>query len=207
MNETELLEPGPSINKGNWDAFRVKLKDLIQKSEMVSLSGSWPIGAPLDAAYQVAEVCKEFDKKLFLDCSGPQLKNALNSKIYGLHVNEMEWNHVFGTDDVEIVLEKLDGTLDILALTQGEKGLILASKWGCVHAIKHLDDVIGTVGSGDCLTAGIIYAILKSADIEEIARYGAAFGAANCVNEDLGMLRKENVEEFLSQTNLKRIAW
>lgn len=94
----------------------------------------------------------------------------------------------------------------MLALTQGKKGLYLASPMGKTHALKPLDHVISTVGSGDCLTAGLIYAVLKSREPQEIARYGAAFGAANCVTEDLGMLQKQYVEEFLPQTILKPIS-
>lgn len=206
LNATEILEPGPNISNANWNFFLRRLEVIIQNFDIVSLSGSWPDGAPKNAAYQVAGICNEYGKKLFLDSSGDQLKNALKSKIYGLHVNEHEAKEVFGTDNVEYVLNQLDGTLDLLALTQGKKGLNLASKCGSVHALKKLEEVISPVGSGDCLTAGIIYALLNNENIEEMARHGAAFGAANCVNEDLGMLQKKNVEEFLPQTILKRIA-
>lgn len=35
-----------------------------------------------------------------------------------------------------------------------------------------IDNVISTVGSGDCLTAGIMFALSEGMEIEDIARYG-----------------------------------
>jgi len=206
LNATELMEPGPSIKQADWMLFIEQLEKNIELSDMVSLSGSWPKGTPENAAYQVAEICRKKGKRLFLDCSGIQLRNALESKFHTLHLNEHESEEIFGSSSIDVAFEKLRGIVDYVALTQGKKGLYLAYPKGKIHALKSLDRTISTVGSGDCLTAGLIYAVLKNKEPEEIARYGAAFGAANCITEDLGMLRKEHIVEFLPQTILKPIA-
>lgn len=206
LNATELLEPGPVIKTADWNLFMKQLEEHIERSNMVSLSGSWPKGAPENAAYQVAEICRKKSKRLILDCSGIQLRNALESKFYGLHLNEYESEEIFGSSSMDVAFEQLKDSVELVALTRGKKGLYLASQAGKIHALKPLERVVSTVGSGDCLTAGLIYAILKSKEPTEIARYGAAFGAANCITEDLGMLQKEHVVEFLPQTILKPIA-
>lgn len=206
LNATELMEPGPDIKRADWMFFMEQLEKSIEVSDMVSLSGSWPKGTPENAAYQVAEICRKKGKRLVLDCSGIQLRNALESKCYALHLNEHESEEIFGSSSIDVAFEQLKDAVELVALTQGKKGLYLASSAGKIHALKPLARLISTVGSGDCLTAGLIYAILKNKGAQEIARYGAAFGAANCITEDLGMLRKEHVVEFLPQTILKPMA-
>ena len=202
LNATELMEPGPYIKGTEWMLYMEQLERSIELSDIVSLSGSWPKGASENAAYQVAEICRKKGKRLILDCSGIQLRNALESKFYALHLNEHESEEIFGSSSMDVAFEQLKDTVELVALTKGKEGLYLASKAGKIHALKPLDRVISTVGSGDCLTAGLIFAVLKNKGPEEIARYGAAFGAANCITEDLGMLRKEHVADFLPQTIL-----
>ena len=84
-----------------------------------------------------------------------------------------------------------------MALTKGKEGLFLHFNGDYVHANVMLKEVKSTVGSGDCLTAGIAYAIFKGYSMDQIANYGAACGAANCLNEDLGILRREDVQRLL----------
>ncbi|MDC6363609.1 MULTISPECIES: 1-phosphofructokinase family hexose kinase [Flavobacteriaceae] len=200
---TEILEPGPTISPKDWESFTLKLQELVGLSEMVNLSGSWPKGVPENASQAVAQTCKELNKKLLLDGTGGQLKNALKMGFYGLHVNEHEAKDLFGTEEAEKVQEGLKGSVQLLALTKGKKGLYLADGKEVVHALKPLEKVISTVGSGDCLTAGILYALSENMSLEQVARYGAAFGAANCVNDDLGMLKHKDVMDFLPSTETK----
>lgn len=200
---TEILEPGPTISPEDWESFTIKLQEFVERSEMVNLSGSWPKGVPENASQVVAQSCKGLNKRLMLDGTGIQLKNALQSGFYGLHINEHEAKDLFGTEDAEKVQGALKDNVQLLALTKGKKGLYLADGTEVVHALKPLEKVISTVGSGDCLTAGILYALSENRSLEEVARYGAAFGAANCVNDDLGMLKHKDVMDFLPSTETK----
>ncbi|MDH5599631.1 MAG: PfkB family carbohydrate kinase, partial [Cyclobacteriaceae bacterium] len=66
-----------------------------------------------------------------------------------------------------------------------------------VHTLSTIKKVLSTIGSGDCLLAGIIYGFIKNFSFEKIAKTGAACGAANCMREDLGMLHKTDVFDLL----------
>ena len=57
--------------------------------------------------------------------------------------------------------------------------------------------VYSSIGSGDCLLAGIIAGHIHQKEDQDIANLGAAAGAANCLRHELGMLRKSDVENLL----------
>ena len=203
LDNTELLEPGPEMTKEDWSLFVGQFRLALKGCNLVCLSGSWPKGAPEDAYWQLLQICEKEDKKAILDCAGIQLKNALKGTFFGLHINEHEANSNFGTENHLEIKNCLKDKVAMLAITKGKEGLFLHMDDRYVHANVVINDVKSTVGSGDCLTAGITYAVANELPFEQIAAYGVACGAANCMNEDLGMLRLEDVTKLLGEVQLE----
>lgn len=204
FDNTELLEPGPNMTENDWKKFLKKFTAHIKRHDLVCMAGSWPNGAPDDAYLQLLKICAKNYTKAILDCSGIQLKNALKTNFFGLHINEHEAKEALGVDKSDEVFEFLKDKVSLIALTKGKEGLYLRSKNKLLHANVRIDKVISTVGSGDCLTAGIAYGIANGLTSKDIARYGAACGAANCLNENLGMLKASDVRRLLPKVNLTR---
>lgn len=194
---TEILEPGPSLKEIEWQILKKSFETEISKANMVCLSGSWPKHAPEDAYYQLIKIAEKQRKKVFLDCTGKQLEEALKTSFFALHLNEKEAYQLCGSTDLEILLKKIGSRVELVALSRGEKGLLMHYKGKTIQANVTIDKVISTVGSGDCLTAGIAWAFHNGLLLKEIAGYGVACGAANCINEELGILKKEDVEKLL----------
>lgn len=202
FDNTELLEPGPEMNDEDWESFLKHFKSALKCCSLVCLSGSWPLGAPEDAYFQLVQLCTKAGKRAILDCSGIQLQNALKGEFFGLHINEHEAEANFGTKNYGEINEQLKNKVSLLAITKGKDGLFLYMDHNYVHANVVLDEVKSTVGSGDCLTAGIAYAVVNELPFNQIAAYGVACGAANCMNENLGMLRLEDVNQLLPRVKL-----
>ncbi len=80
---TEILEPGPTMSSEQWQDFKRSFKTEIARASIICLSGSWPKNAPEDACFQLLEIAKKQDKRMFLDCSGIQLERALQSFFFG----------------------------------------------------------------------------------------------------------------------------
>jgi len=202
INNSELLEPGPTMTAADWDFFITRFSMALNNCSLVCLSGSWPKGAPEDAYYQLLQISEKAGKRAILDCSGIQLKNALKGKFFGLHINEHEANINFGTKNHLEIRKHLEEKVSLLAITKGKEGLFLYLDNHYVHANVIVKNVKSTVGSGDCLTAGIAYAIVQELPFNQIAAYGVACGAANCMKEDLGILRFEDIQELLPLVQL-----
>ncbi|MCF8714760.1 1-phosphofructokinase [Joostella atrarenae] len=203
FNNTELLEPGPTFKEEDWNPFLEIFKTEASKSSLICVSGSWPKGAPEDAYSKLIDICNTIDKRIIIDCSGAQLKNALTKSFFGIHINEDELKSIYNNAPIEAIVKELSPKINLIAITKGKEGLWLYYNGKFVHANVVIDQVISTVGSGDCLTAGIAYAVNNNMNIEDIAKYGVACGAANCLNEDLGILKLEDVENLLPKVKIK----
>lgn len=205
IQNTELLEPGPEISPKDFSAFCTEFQQHAEKAELICASGSWPNGSPDDAYAQLIRIAKQFNRKLVLDCSGVQLEQALEEKFFGLHINEHEAKTLFDSSDVEEIIRKLKSQVELIALTKGKEGLYLYYNNRLIHANVQIDHVLSTVGSGDCLTGGIAYAASQHLDIEEMARYGVSCGAANCLNEDLGIFNIQDVQKLYQQVTINQL--
>lgn len=117
---------------------------------------------PPDAYRQLIDIANKQHKKIFLDCSGTQLALALNSSFFGLHVNQEEAFQICGSTDFEVLLQRLENRVELVAMTQGKDGLLMAYQGKVLSSNVAINRVVSTVGSGDCLTAGLALAVEKA---------------------------------------------
>lgn len=193
LENTEILEPGPKMSDDKWQELLYVFEKELSDAKLICFSGSWPKDAPRDAYARLIQVAGKYGKKVILDCSGIQLKEALNSEFFGLHINEHEADDVFGSTDIRTIVKKINGSIQLVALTKGDKGLSMAYKGKIYHANVGIKKIESTVGSGDALTAGIAWAMEQNLEPYLVASYAVACGAANCINPKLGMIKKKDV--------------
>ena len=91
-------------------------------------------------------------------------------------------------------------------VTLGVLGAVAADASGIWHAAIELAQVRNTVGSGDCLLAGMAVGMARSMNLEETLRLGVACGAANAQGEETGFVERRAVEALLSQVRVHRLA-
>jgi fructose-1-phosphate kinase PfkB-like protein len=94
----------------------------------------------------------------------------------------------------------------LAAVTAGSDGLYLAFGEEIFHASYKINssEIFSTIGSGDCLLAGLCLAYLNCDDPEYWARFAAACGSANCIHPELGMLKAEDVDDILPEVVVKK---
>ncbi|MGI0106948.1 1-phosphofructokinase family hexose kinase [Salinimicrobium sp. WS361] len=205
FNNSELLEPGPVLTSQKWHSFMGIFQESIVDAGILCMAGSWPVNAPVDAYSQLIEAGKSKNIPAILDCTGIQLEQALKKGFFGLHLNQDEAFNLCGSQNIQDVLKVLKGKVELVALTKGKEGLVFAYKNRILAANVKIDKVVSTVGSGDCLTAGLAHAISRNLSLEEIAAYGVACGAANCLFEDLGQLKIKDVKSLLQRVEITEL--
>lgn len=184
-----------------WSTLEIKLRILT----LFACPDRGRGGAPVTGYYDLINIANEKGKKVMLDASGIILQNALHAKPFGIHINMDEAKLVLPDGDWSRVLQYFSGYAELVALTMGEEGLYLCYKGKVFHANVHLSEHYSCVGSGDCLTAGIVRALQRNLPLAEIARWGVACGAANCLREDLGMFYKDDVDALLNEVLLNEV--
>jgi len=64
---------------------------------------------------------------------------------------------------------------------------------------------INPIGSGDAFTAGLIWRLLRRADLGEACRWASAAGAANALTMMAGEVRRKDVQRLAAEVKVEEI--
>ena len=212
--QTEFLEPGFTVSEAEFQGFLEKFRDLVKDASVVAMSGSAPKGLPVDCYKRMVEICKEESKKVILDTSGTLLEQGISALPTMIKPNQDEIKMLTGKtcDSLEDVIEaatKLHKMgIQIVAVSLGGDGCIVACKDGIYRATVPKINAVNTVGCGDSMIAGFALGLAENAPMEEIIRKASAISAASAMHEKTGMFRPEDMEHILPQVKIvKEINW
>lgn len=201
-DDTELLGYGPEISLKEFREFTSEFGLATEGSSAVTLSGSWPKGAPPDGYAELIQIAKKSGKPVFLDATGEPFRLGLRENPYAIHLNYGECKSLTGLSGIPEMMNYLEKYAELIAITTGSGGLYLGSGKRIIHGNIKLDQIYSTVGSGDCLTAGLATGIIRNMKRDDLVKLSVACGAANCLREDLGMLHKSDVERLLNKIEI-----
>lgn len=208
-NETELLGAGPKVDKTIRAAFYKTYSNFIKQyaPKSVIMSGSIPAGLDSETYQQFVAKAQAAKIPAFVDASGTLLEKTLQGQPYAVHINQHEGRELCGCEHPADIARWLGGFCTVAAVTAGAEGLYLWVDNQLFNTYNRIDSskIISTVGAGDCLFAGLCQIALKNNDYTFWAKYAAACGAANCINPQLGMIKKEDVENMMKTVTLKEL--
>ena len=191
--DTEFLGTGPMITESDYEQFFESYLQLLPSHDVIVLSGSWP-PCPINDPYgPFIDAARTQGKMLWLDCSGKVMAESLSHRPWGIHINHKEMQELCQLNNC--TAKEIFSQCNWTALTKGKDGLELYDSSGnVIRGHCYLEQVISTIGSGDCLTAGLAAASYSGVEKEEMVRWAVACGAANCLRPELGMLFKSDVD-------------
>jgi 1-phosphofructokinase family hexose kinase len=173
------------------------------RADAVVISGRWPSDHGPDICGRLVASARLSGVPVCVDCDGNSLKSALRERPDLIHVNEHEGAVLTGLADPPSIAHRLAASASLVTVSAGADGVYVANGSRLIHAVSPVDQVISTVGAGDCLTAGMVWGRLTGeGDLDTVARWSVACGAANCVSPDLGMLRRADVDHQLRVATL-----
>ena len=206
VDESELLGCGPDITEAECEEFLARISELCEPGGQAALSGSWPQGAPSNAYARLITTLQAKGAQTFLDCAGRQLPEALRANPFCVHLNQEEAKAVFGTDTALLSLNTLSEQCALAVVSDGARGAWFKSEQGTVHAHVHVDVAASSVGSGDCMMAGIAVACARHNSLDKIATLATACGAANCLRPELGMINRDDVNRLITACKLEDVS-
>lgn len=196
--------PGPEISGPEADQILDAL-DKHRPSYLVA-SGSLAPGLPPDYYAQVARRAKRNSARFVLDTSGKAFAPALEEGVFLLKPNQKELEDLTGNktnDDDEIpelLLDVLDSyKVDVLVLSRGAKGAILATKKQVEHFKAPVVEHLSSVGAGDSMVAGIVHALSGGSTLDKAVRYGISCGSATIKSPGTELLQKKHVDRLYEQ--------
>jgi 1-phosphofructokinase family hexose kinase len=209
---TEVLGQGPLLDATQQEALLRAFRRGVEDSELVVLSGSLPRGFPSTTYAELAAHVRDAGKRCLVDASGELLQHALPVAPFLVKPNRDEITELFGRPMVDLaaaaaaVRELHARGIAMPVVTLGALGAVAADANGIWHAVIELAQARNTVGSGDCLLAGMTVGIARKMSLEETLRLGVACGAANAQGEETGFVERRAVEALLSQVRVRRLA-
>jgi len=201
----KVNEAGPTVRAEELAAFLDRARERVRPGDIWVLSGSLPPGVPSDFYAQLIALVQGRGAKAFLDTSGEPLRLGCAASPYLVKPNVVEAEEVTGqeinceADMLSAVEFFLRRGIELVALSLGADGLLLASKEGTVWARPPRVRARNPVGAGDALLAGVAWALQRGLPLEEMARWGVATGTAAAMREGVSVGTRAEVEALYEQ--------
>lgn len=172
--------------------------------DYIVASGSLPFGVPLNVYGQLSKIAQKSNAKLIVDTSGDALKEVAREHVYLLKPNLEELGILLNkatikTEDLEVAAKELisRGKCEIVVTSLGANGAILVTKEKTYKANAPKVEVKSTIGAGDSMVAGIVFALSNGESLERSLQYGVACGTAATMNTGSELCKKNDVEMLL----------
>jgi 6-phosphofructokinase 2 len=195
--------PGPTVGDAEWRQCALRIGAFEPPPRYLVLSGSLPPGVPADVYATLARAARAKGTRVVLDTSGPALRAALDAGVFLVKPSlgelcELAGRPLAGEDEwraaaLEIVRE---GRAQVVVLTLGERGALLASAAGVLRAQALPVPVSSAIGAGDSFVAGFVWALNRDAALDDAFRYGLAAASASLASAGTGLCRKEDIERL-----------
>jgi len=201
--EYRFVMPGLQVSKKEWEACLNELKMFEPTPEFIVASGSLPEGISDDFYARIAKIAEDKKSKLIIDTSGPALLKVADIGAFLIKPNLRELSELVGkktisaTDQEHYAREIVNsGTCDILVVSLGARGAMMATKDEIHYVVPPTVKQHSTVGAGDSMVAGLVYALSSGMTYEDMLTLGVAAGTAATMTSGAELCHKEDVFEI-----------
>ncbi|TRX11651.1 1-phosphofructokinase family hexose kinase [Flavobacterium gawalongense] len=173
------------------------------KSKYLVISGGLNEGLSSDFYQVFATIAKESNSKLIVDTSGEALKKVIEAGVYMIKPNIGELAKLIDVESLEMeevnkaakqIIAK--GGAEIVVVSLGPQGAVLVTKdsYDFVPAPNVVKK--STVGAGDSMVGGMVWALSQNKNLKEVIRWGVACGSAATMNEGTQLFRFEDAKRL-----------
>jgi 6-phosphofructokinase 2 len=196
-----LVMDGPALSPAVAEEILEKVKQL--NPSVIVASGSLPDGITEDYYARIGKLAREKGARYIVDTAGKPLLNAVAEGVYLVKPNLRELSLLAGIeslqlDDVDEAAMKLiqKGKCEVVVVSLGPQGAMLVTSKGYKLIQAPTVQRKSTVGAGDSMVAGMVWAMCEGRPLEEMAMMGVACGSAATMNEGTQLFRKEDVDKL-----------
>lgn len=166
-------------------------------------SGSLNEGLTPDFYQKVAEIAKKSNSKLIVDTSGEALKKVLETGAYLIKPNVGELAKLIGVERLEMeevnhaakqIIAK--GGAEIVVVSLGPQGAVLVTKDSYEFVPAPNVAKRSTVGAGDSMVGGMVWALSQNKSLKEVIRWGVACGSAATMNEGTQLFKGADAQRL-----------
>lgn len=205
---TEYLEPGCEVSVEEEREFMKQFPDIIQKSDVVTISGSIPQGIKKDVYGKMITIAKEMGKTVILDASGEMLANGIKARPTMVKPNQDEIEQLFDTkihnvQDVIFYANKIrEEGISYVVISLGKEGALLVCDEGVFQAKPPKVNAVNTVGCGDSMVGAFAVAFERKYTAKEALKYAVSVATANALSQNTGDFDPHTAQRILNQVEI-----
>ncbi|HNM25682.1 MAG TPA: 1-phosphofructokinase family hexose kinase [Saprospiraceae bacterium] len=201
-HQYRFTPPGAEISLSEAEACLQRIAGL--RPDWLVASGSLPPGLPETYYERVAQFAKEIGARFVLDTSGAALKAAADEGLYLLKPNLAELSALAGVSKLEMnqvddaalaIIHK--GMCEVVVVSLGARGALLATSSGFEHIPAPTVEKRTTVGAGDSMVAGMVWALSQQKTLREMAQWGVACGTAATMGSGTELFHADDATRLL----------
>lgn len=208
---TLIVEKGPQPGPEDLAAFFNLLKGKVCQGEDVLLSGDTSNFPGQDIYGRVLELLADKKPRVFLDASGPALREGVKRRPFLIKPNLDELSILTGTrisGDSEVIsairgLEPYG--IPVIAVSLGGEGALVRAEDRLLRARPPKVKVYNTVGCGDCFMAGLMHGFSGQQGAEEALRWATAVSAAKAETPLSVGFDMRRARELLEQVTIETL--
>ncbi len=208
QTETEITGKSPEIPKQALEQLMLQLEQLTENDYLV-LAGSVPESLPKEIYQLIMKKLRSKGIRIFLDAKGTALRNSLSEKpflikpnhhelgdLFGVSISSLEEAAAYGRFAVEL------GAQNVIVSLAGDGAVFVNEKETYIAQIPPSKPV-NSIGAGDSMVAGFLYAYASNFEIKEAFRFSVAAGSTTALSE--GFCTPEKIKDFLPSIKIKKI--
>jgi 6-phosphofructokinase 2 len=184
-----------------------ELLDVVSKLEVDFLVISGSLNASLATGFyqQMAVIAKKRNIKAVIDTSGEALEKVLETGVYLIKPNVGELAKLVGVEKLELqevqqaalqIINK--GGAEVVVVSLGAQGAVLVTSTICEFVSAPNVVKKSTVGAGDSMVGGMVWALSQKKSLKEVIRWGVACGSAATMNEGTQLFKIEDARRLFA---------
>ncbi|WP_299781516.1 1-phosphofructokinase family hexose kinase [uncultured Formosa sp.] len=184
--------------------LEILINKQVSDGDIFVISGSLPKGLPTNYYSKVIANLTAKGVKVIVDTSGPVFNEVLKNELFLIKPNKKELARLAGKDrmtsaEQEAFALKMvtDNIAKYVVVSLGKDGAFMAHKNGIEYVSAPVISVNSTIGAGDSMVAGLIYAITQNETPKNMLRWGVACGVAATLSEGSDLAHPENIDKIL----------
>jgi fructose-1-phosphate kinase PfkB-like protein len=205
---TELVPDAPALSADERAAFTAAYAEEAAPAAVVVLIGSLPAGMP---AGFYRDLLARTPGRAVLDARGDELLAALDARPFLVKPNRAELGRTFGRE-LRTDGELFDALRELVrrgatwaVVTDGPNPIYAGTRDRLYRIVPPPRAVVNPIGCGDCLAAGIAWALDHGRDPLDAIRHGAAAAAAKLGQLLPGQLDPAEAADILRSVEVRPV--
>ncbi len=208
---TDINFPGLTPEKKDLDELFDEIASLAAPGRWFVLSGSVPAGAPQSIYAGLIQLIHEKGGRVVLDTSGRPLRVALANApgVVKPNVDELSELMAQTLDSPAAVHTTAESLLarglQRVVVSMGGDGAVFVAPGQALLARPPKVTVRSTVGAGDAMVAGLVYAMIQDLSLADLARMATASGAYAVTRVGPGIEDRAALENLIGQVEVETL--